>query len=184
MTIGEGYIRRIAERISYINGPEGDIPNVQIDGYRDNATIGIPIVDGLRISVHSMSLPTATLIWHCPFLTIFYSSDKKVFGKNYREFSLIRIDGEYWESDEAARNEMFVDQSKEFKGWEDWKERNKNGIDCVFTFTRNENIITIITENMGIYIKNVIIIMDDTQDVYAALTGDQVALTDIRINNQ
>ena len=37
---------------------------------------------------------------------------------------------------------------------------------------------------MGIYIKNVIIIMDDTQDVYAALTGDQVALTDIRINNQ
>ena len=184
MTIGEGYIRRIAERISYINGPEGDIPNVQIDGYRDNATIGIPIVDGLRISVHSMSLPTATLIWHCPFLTIFYSSDKKVFGKNYREFSLIRIDGEYWESDEAARNEMFVDQSKEFKGWENWKERNKNGIDCVFTFTRNENIITIITENMGIYIKNVIIIMDDTQDVYAALTGDQVALTDIRINNQ
>ena len=103
-----------------------------------------------------MSLPTATLIWHCPFLTIFYSSDKKVFGKNYREFSLIRIDGEYWESDEAARNEMLVDQSKEFKGWEDWKERNKN----------------------------VIIIMDDTQDVYAALTGDQVALTDIRINNQ
>ena len=79
---------------------------------------------------------------------------------------------------------MFVDQSKEFKGWENWKERNKNGIDCVFTFTRNENIITIITENMGIYIKNVIIIMDDTQDVYAALTGDQVALTDIRINNQ
>ena len=76
---------------------------------------------------------------------------------------------------------MYINKKEDFKDWEDWKIRNKNGIDCVFTFTRKDNTITTVTENMGIYIKNITIITDDTKDIYAALTGDQVALTDIRI---
>nr|MCR4658110.1 HD-GYP domain-containing protein [Lachnospiraceae bacterium] len=181
--IGEGYIKRIAEEISYINVPAGDIPNVQIDGYRTDATEGIPITDGLKISFHSMSLPTATLIWHCPFINIFYSKDKKVFGENYREFALIRFDGEYWDTDEAAENVIYVNRREEFKGWEAWREDNKSGIECVVTFSRKGNKITTITENMGIYIKDLTIINDDTQEIYAAISGDQVALTDIRIQH-
>ncbi|MCR5734995.1 MAG: HD-GYP domain-containing protein [Lachnospiraceae bacterium] len=180
--IGEGYIKRIAEEISYINVPAGDVPNLQIDGYRADATEGIPIRDGLKITFHSMSLPTATLIWHCPFISLFNSLDKKVFGEGYREFALIRIDGEYWESDSAAKNEMFITKSDDFKDWEDWKERNKEGIDCVFTFERKGNTITTVTENLGIHIRNITTITDDTQDIYATLTGDQVALTNIRIS--
>ena len=34
---------------------------------------------------------------------------------------------------------------------------------------------------MGLYIRNVTTIDDDTADIYAAITGDQVALTNIRI---
>ncbi|MBR1876273.1 MAG: hypothetical protein IJ805_04110 [Lachnospiraceae bacterium] len=89
--------------------------------------MGIPVRDGLKIQFHSMSLPTANLIWHCPYITIYHSSDKKVNGDDYR------------------------------------------------------NTITVITENMGIYIKNVTTIEDDTEDIYVAITGDQVALTNIRI---
>lgn len=37
----EDTIPRIAEEISYINVPAGDVPNVQIDGYRTDATEGI-----------------------------------------------------------------------------------------------------------------------------------------------
>ncbi|MBO5552468.1 MAG: HD domain-containing protein [Lachnospiraceae bacterium] len=179
--IGEGYIKRIAEEISYINVPAGDIPNVQIDGYRADATEGIPIRDGLEIRFHSMSLPTATLIWHCPYITIYHSSDKKVSGKDYREFALIRIDGESWVSDDNATNDMYINKKEEFKGWEDWKAQNRAGIDCVFSFAREGNTITTTTENMGIYIKTVTTIDDNTEDVYAAITGDQVALTNIRI---
>lgn len=179
--IGEGYIKRIAEEISYINVPAGDIPNVQIDGYRADATDGIPIRDGLKITFHSMSLPTANLIWHCPYITIYHSSDRKVSGDDYREFALVRIDGESWVSDEAAKNEMYINKKEEFRGWEDWKARNKTGIDCTFSFERTGNTITTITENMGIYIKNVTTIDDDTADVYVAITEDQVALTNIRI---
>ena len=179
--IGEGYIKRIAEEIGYINVPAGDIPNVQIDGYRADATEGIPIRDGLKIQFHSMSLPTANLIWHCPYVTIYHSSDKKVSGDDYREFALIRIDGESWVSDEKSSNEMYINKNEAFKGWEGWKIQNRAGIDCVFSFTRQGNTITTTTENMGIYIRTVTTIDDDTADIYAALTGDQVALTNIRI---
>ena len=183
--IGEGYIRRIAEEISYIKGPAGDVPNVQIDTYRSDATEGIPVVNGMKISFHSMSLPTATLIWHCPFITIFHSDDGLVNGEGYREFALIRIDGEYWETDNAVRNDIIVRKKDSFIGWEEWKEQAKKGIDCEVTFTRKGNTITTVTENMGIYIKNVTVLSDDdTKDIYAALTGDQVALTDIRIADE
>ncbi len=103
-----------------------------------------------------MSLPTATLIWHCPFITIFHSADKKISGPGYREFALIRIDGEYWETDNAVKNEIIVRKRDDLAGWDDWKKKN---------------------------IKNVTTLNDDdTKDIYAALSGDQVALTDIRIS--
>ena len=180
-TIGKDYIKRIADEISFINVPEGDIPNVQIDTYRADATEGIPITDGLEISFHSMSLPTANLIWHGPYISIFHSGDKRIFGPGYREFALIRIDGENWETDNAGKSEMFVNRRDDFEGWENWKKRNKEGIDCVVRFMRKGNTITTITENMGIYVKNVTTITDDTTDIYAGLTGDQCALTNIRI---
>ena len=60
--VPEDYIPRIAEEISYINVPEGDIPNIQIDGYRIASTKGIPVRDNMSISFHTMSLPTARLV--------------------------------------------------------------------------------------------------------------------------
>ncbi len=129
-----------------------------------------------------MSLPTANLIWHCPYICIYHSSDKKVNGEGFREFALIRIDGEYWESDDAARNDIIVNRKNEFAGWDDWKEKNRSGIDCVVSFSRKGDTITTVTENMGIHLKNVTTITDGTQDIYAAITGDQVALTGIKIS--
>ena len=77
-TISEGYIPRIAEEITYIDVPSGDIPNVQVDGWRSSSTDGIEISDGMRVSFHSMSLPTARLVWHCPFAVLYTSDDGQV----------------------------------------------------------------------------------------------------------
>ena len=57
--IPENYIPKIAETVSYINGPEGDIPSIQIDGWRYTATEGIPVKDGMEICFHTKSLPAA-----------------------------------------------------------------------------------------------------------------------------
>ena len=73
-------------------------------------------------------------------------------------------------------------KNENFKGWENWKAVNKKGMDCEISLERKGNRVVLKTENLGIHIENTTIIKDEVHKVYVALTGDQVALTDIRIN--
>ena len=174
-------IKRIAEEVSYIDRIAGDIPNVQIDGYRTDHTEGLEISDGMMITFHTMSLPTARLVWHCPFVILYYSEDKKINGPGYKEFALIRFDGENWEADKSYQCNTFVNRNDDFESWDEWKAINKKGMECEVSFKRKGNKITTSTENVGIAIRNVMLPPEDIPDVYVCLSGDQVALTDIRI---
>jgi hypothetical protein len=176
------YIPRIAEEMSYINCPSGDVPNIQVDGYRLDSTVGIPVRNGMQITFHTMSLPTARLVWHTAFIDLFYSVDKKPFGEDYREYALIRLDGENWEAEGTAENKLIVNMSEDFKGWDEWKEANKKGFECTVSFKRDDNKIITTTENLGIGIIVTTTVLDNPFDVYVSLTGDQCAITDIRIN--
>ena len=73
-------------------------------------------------------------------------------------------------------------QQAGFSGWNAWKDENKKGLDCVVKIQRNGSVITMQTENLGIAISSVTTILDDVQDVYVALTGDQCAITNIRVS--
>ena len=176
------YITRIAEEANYITGPDGDLPSIQIDGWRTSATQSLLLKDGMKISFHTMSLPTARLIWHCPFISLYYSDDKMVNGENYKEFVLIRLDGENWESDDYSTNTVQVNKSNAFEGWDKWKEVNKAGMDCTVFFKREGRKITVTTENAGISIKCVSVLKADYPDIYISLTGDQCVITNIKIN--
>ena len=175
------YIKRIAEEISYIDVPEGDIPNIQADGYRSATTDGLLIKDKLTISFHTMSLPTARLVWHCPYFSIFSSKDGKVNGPDFREYGLVRLDGENWDSDDWGRNKITVKKTEEFTNWDAWKEINKAGFDCTVHLERKGNLVTLTTKNAGIDITNVTTVFDPSRDIYVSLTGDQCAITNIRI---
>ena len=180
--IGPDSIPRIAEEISFIKDcPEGDVPNVQVDGWRTDASEGMLIGDGMTLSFHTMSLPTARMVWHCTFISVFSSDDGRINGANFREYILLRLDGENWESDSHAENRLQVEQRESFKGWNVWKDENRKGMDCVVTIERDGNVITMQTENLGIAIHSVTTILDDMKDVYLALTGDQCAITNIRV---
>ncbi len=173
-------IPRIAEEISYIKENEGDIPNVQIDSFRSDSSEGIKVDRDLKITFHSMSLPTARLIWHCPYILLFRSDDGKVRGKNYHEFGLIRLDGEYWDG-ENVKNTSTMTKKASFEGWEVWKRAHKAGVDVTVLLKRDGNRISVTTDNLGVLIENTTLLPEDTGDVYVALTGDQCALTNIRI---
>ncbi|MBR4554680.1 MAG: hypothetical protein IKO27_03705 [Ruminococcus sp.] len=178
-------IKRIAEEISYIDAPAGDIPNVQIDGYRTASSEGIPITDGMKISFHAKSLPTARLVWHCPYVDIFTSDDGKVGRASYTDHSFMRIDGECWQNDDVCKADLVVNKNDDFAGWDYWKKLNRDGIDCTVTFEKKGNTVTVNTENGGILIKvRTELFSDDGKTVYAALTGDQCAITNIRIINK
>lgn len=183
--VGPDYIPRIAEEVSFIRDcPVGDIPNVQVNGWRTEASEGIPIRNGMRLTFHAMSLPTARLVWHCPYISVFSSNDGKFNGGDFREYTLVRLDGENWESGERAENSISVNQTPEFAGWSAWKEKNRQGMDCTVIIQREGERIVIETENLGIAIHSVTTIHDGVKNVYVALTGDECALTNIRITEK
>ncbi len=174
-------VQRIAPEISFIDRPEGDVPNVQVDYFRSAVTPGIPVTDGLKVRFHTMSLPTARLIWHCPFISVFTSEDGRVDGKGFREYALVRLDGETWEDeDDGIINDLTVSKKPDFVGWDAWKANNKKGIDCEITFSRTEDRVTLTTENQGLFVQNTTHV-EAGRPIYVALTGDQCALTDIRV---
>ena len=179
--IDDKYIPRIANEVSYIDRLVGDVPNVQIDGYRTASTEGILIPAQLEITYHMMTLPTAWLIWHCSSVVLFYSDDGKVNGPNYKEYALVRLDGEYWNIDKVANNEIVAVKQPDFVGWDEWKAGNKKGVDIKVHINRKGNRITMSTENLGLSVKCTTSIYDKNDKIYVALSGDQCALTDIRI---
>ena len=184
-TVAENHIPRIAEEISYIRGcPQGDIPNVQVDAWCSDATQGIPVTDGMEISFHTQSLPTAHLIWHCPFVMVFTSKNGRVGGEDYREFLLLRLDGENWESDAHVMNKVEISHTGAFVGWNTWKKKNREGLECRVSIQRKGNTITMATENLGIVIDSVTTVKDEVEELYVALTGDQCVLTNIRIKRE
>ncbi len=175
------YIPRIADEISYLDGPEGDVPNVQVDDYRSAHSAGVPVKNGTKIFFHAKTLPTARLVWHCPFIVLFSADDGRVKGKNYREFALIRLDGESYGQDESAQNVIITREKDNFSGWDAWKENCKKGFDCEALVETDKDKIIVSSENMGVEIESITTISDSPATIYAALTGDQVALTDIRV---
>lgn len=179
--IGEKDIPRIAKEISHTDGMEGDLKNIQIDHPLSAYTSAIEIRDRLKLIFHTTTLPGSTLIWHCPYIVLYYSQDKTVGGAGYREYAMIKLDGEDNGSNAYARNNCNVTHTSAFPGWEAWKEANREGMECRITLEKRGNRVTLSTENLGIRIQNVTELSDRTGTVYAALTGDKCALTDIRV---
>ena len=180
-TVGEGDIPRIAGKISFTDRMESDIKNIQIDRTRSASTSGIELKDELEVDFHTMSLPGAHLIWHCPYVVIFGSDDGEVNGKNYREYGLVKFYGENECDTKYARNSITVKKTPEFQGWDVWRNQNREGLECRINLRRKKDRIMLNTKVMGIEIENTTVITDGADKLYIALTGDQVALTDIRV---
>lgn len=179
--VEEGYIPRIAEEVSYTDRMEGDIPNLQIEDLRSAYTRGIPLSNDMRLLFHTMSLPTARLIWHCAYLLMYVSPDGSIGGNDYKEIACIRLDGENITKRPKAIIDLNVRKTADFAGWDEWKKVNKKGFDCEVFFARGRNRIKLYTQNCGISIVCDAQISDDMTDVYVALTGEQCALTEIRV---
>lgn len=128
-----------------------------------------------------MSLPTANLVWHCPCIVLFYAEDGKVGGQSYQEYAVIKLNGECVGNDRFAQNKLSVKKNAAFPGWDAWKELHKRGMECSVRFIKTGRRVVVSTENLGVAIENTTLIYEDKGTVYAALSGDQVALTDIRL---
>ena len=123
----------------------------------------------------------ARLVWHCPFITLFHADEGLVGGRNFREYALMRLDGECWQMCEGVQKKTQVSKLESFENWTDWKKRNKEGYDCEIEIRREGSRMVFCMEDCGIFIRNIISVTADTDEIYMALTGDQCAITNIRI---
>ena len=180
-SVGEGDIRKITDSEDFTERMESDIPNIQVNQNRSAATEGLKLENTMRIDFHTQSLPAANLIWHCPYVVIFYSDDRLPRGEGYREYALIKLNGEATGDEEVAVNHLHMKKKPSFNGWDDWKEKNREGMECSVELVKKGNMITFRTENLGVEMENTTVISDIHRDVYVSLTGDLVALTDIRV---
>ncbi len=178
--VKEGDIERIAPEVDFFTRKDGDIPNIQIDGYRESTSEARPVEDGMRIFFRTESLPIADLVHHCPYLLLYSSDDGEVTGRNYQEFACIRLDGDDATYEGKAQNKLTVHKRSDFGGWDAWKEINKKGLDYEIRLSRRKNRIRMETENAGISIDCLTVVPEGTDCVYIALTGNLCALMDIR----
>ncbi len=174
-------IPRIADQISFINRIEADVPNVQINSTLSAYTKGILIKEKLTVAFHTMSFPDSSFVWHCPYIVIFYSENGKVGGKGYKEYALVKLNGEDNGSNDYAENHFNMKKTSDFRDWEYWKSENKSGLECLIDFQKQGNTVTFTTKNLGIEIENTTILRNAPKEVYVALTGDECAITDIRL---
>lgn len=180
-TLEQGDITRITEPVSFIDHLESDIKNLQVNGTRSAYTRGIEIQRRVRLTFCTMTLPGADLVWNCPYILLFTSDDGNVEGPNYKEYALIKLNGENYVKEEFAINRFRMKKSRDFPGWEKWKSINREGMECEVSIVRKGERIILKTDNLGIGIENITTVNDESEKVYAALTGDRVALTDIRL---
>ncbi len=178
--VGEGDIRMIADKISYTDRMESDLPNVQIDGDKTDYTEGVKLASELKLRFHTMTIPGAEFVWNCPYIVFYNSDNGEVDGENYIEFDEVKINGESVAGEGIVESRLNMEKTDKFEGWDTWKEKNKEGIECEVVIQRRGNKIVTFTENLGIKIENTTILNDKAEDVYVALSGSQVALTDIR----
>ncbi len=179
--VEKDYIPRIAEKVSFIDGPVGDIPNVQIDGWRADHSEVIEITKQMDIRFHTKSLPSSRRIWHCPIICLFISDDGTIDGPNYQELALARLDGEVWNEDEEIINSNSISTGDDFGNWSIWKQKNKAGVDCEVSLSHQKDVVYLKAEISGLKLENETKLPENIEKVYCFITGDQCAITDIHI---
>ena len=174
-------IKRLVKEYNFIDKMESDLPNIQVDRYRSATTSPIKLTNEVKFVFHTESLPSANLIWHCPFVIVYYSDDKRPEGDSYKEYALVKLNGEGTGNESYAENYIHMKKNEDFKGWDVWKEKNKEGVECAVTVVRKGDTVTVTSSNFGVEVENVTKLLDNPKELYVALTGDEVALTDIRV---
>lgn len=179
--VEDNYVPRIAEKITYIEGHVGDIPNVQIDGWRSDHSEIMEVTDHMEISFRTMSLPSSRRLWHCPMICLFTSDDGKIDGPNYTEVALARMDGEVWCDVADIVNVTSSSKGETFENWSVWKQKNREGVECKVLISHQGNNVNLQIENSGLLTVNQTRLPENVEKVYWYFTGDQCAITDIRI---
>ena len=184
--VGAGFIEPIEEKYAVTKANEGDVPNIECEGWWSEFSQGFEITEEkLRIRYHSISYASAKRIWHTPLTVIFTSNDHNVDGDGYIQYEILRSDGECWGTEAIGKPKSELAWDEKFKDWSDWMAKNKEGVNCEVVVYRQGDTVYTEMKNTGITVSSEFVLpVRATGAVCLALTGELCALTDIHVERE
>lgn len=110
-----------------------------------------------------------------------FTSDDGTLKNNYKELFLARMDGEVWSDNEDIKNTSVISKNEIFENWNVWKSKNKTGVDCKVSLSLLNDKVILKMENSGLQVVNQTKLPENLGKVYFYITGDQCAITQIKI---
>lgn len=113
-------------------------------------------------------------------MIVFAAEDGKVNGKHYDELAVFICSGYGWRASSSIIEETKMVKNSGFDTWEQWMQRNKEGLYYVVSARREKDCVLVSIRNELITLEaRVLLSADDTRDIYISFTGEQCDIQDM-----
>jgi len=135
----------------------------------------------LNGSFFSKTLADAPYVWHVPTVIFYTSSDGEPIGKDYMELAVFVCAGYSWKTGVTVYEESHLIRNDAFGDWNNWLERNKEGIEYRINITKNGSIIDLSVGNDLITVTGKVELPDAfNKPVYVAIAGENCSISDLQ----
>lgn len=132
----------------------------------------------LKVSFISRTDSASEYIWETPALIIYSSEGGKLCDPSYEELAVLMSAGYSWRVGSALYEENSLTREDGFINWNNWLDKNKEGLEYIVTVKRDKDNIIINIENGLLTVKwNVTLPGNYTKDMYVCATGENCIIS-------
>jgi len=113
-------------------------------------------------------------VWCAPVIMIYSSDDGELLGKNYDELGIFMAAGYSWRAGSAISETLKFVKTDKFRDWDNWLQRNKEGIEYSIRI-RQDNSNVIINVSNELFSVDAMLVLPDNYNrkIYFSVTGDE-----------
>jgi len=149
-----------------------------VDHWMNPVKLGEVTDSAFKTCFDSRTNEDSEFIWETPAIIIYSSEDGELLGPNYEDLAVIRSAGYSWRAGSALFDETTLIRSDSFENWNNWLDKNKEGLKYNISVKRDKNIIRVSIENELITLKCNVTLPDDfSKGIYVCATGENCVVS-------
>lgn len=122
----------------------------------------------------------AQYVWNTPVVLIYSSEDGKVLGKNYDELGVFMSAGYGWQAGSSLYEQSGFSKNAAFVSWDNFIERNKEGLDYSMSIRQEKNIVLLdIWNELLTFHAKLVLPEDFSKKIYVAISGEKCVISDV-----
>lgn len=126
------------------------------------------------------ALSDITYVWNSPVVIVYTSQDGKMLGPGYEELGVYISGGYNWKAGATLNEHVIFRKTNRFDNWDNWIERNREGLDFSVTAVRNENELVVHIDNELMTMQALVYLPEDyNQKIYFAVAGEVCEIVDV-----